>query len=291
MKNIILFFYFILIFAACSKFEQKKTIVIESLNTPTVSSTSNNQLKVESNSINKLQPSQIVKKIKAKKAENPKISSQSLSDFANELLKNEGINFTFDNTDFAKKIAEKNKNISEGTKIDNFYNYRFKNLKGQEISFQLPEPEGHPCFAVLDLPILRINDKEIHFINGGEVFQLKRPQDFYTEEFVLVDETLKKSVRKWSTPIDATPFGISEDGKKVYYEYDFADNEYQNELQVDELVIGITENGTIHFASREEEKIIKGKELDGYPVKSEISYRRFKKGNKNYIVKFSYPCT
>ena len=109
MKNIILFFYFILIFAACSKFEQKKTIVIESLNTPTVSSTSNNQLKVESNSINKLQPSQIVKKIKAKKAENPKISSQSLSDFANELLKNEGINFTFDNTDFAKKMRRKTK--------------------------------------------------------------------------------------------------------------------------------------------------------------------------------------
>lgn len=114
---------------------------------------------------------------------------------------------------------------------------------------------------------------------------------FLTEEFVLVDKGLRKSIRNWAAPIDATPFGISADGEKLYFEYEFGDNEYENGLHINELAIEISEDGTIQFIESNNSGIIKGKELKGYPRTGEISYRQFNVGNKSYIVKFSYPCT
>lgn len=123
------------------------------------------------------------------------------------------------------------------------------------------------------------------------VIVIQRPKGLFTEEFVLVDQTMKKSIRKWPTPIDATPAGISEDGKSIYAAFDFDGNDYENEVQVPNLLLEISEDGTLKFVPKDDPKIIGSKnstDIQGY---TEIGYRKFQSGKTNYIIRFSYPCT
>ena len=142
---------------------------------------------------------------------------------------------------------------------------------------------AHPCFCVIDIPTIKVNENIMTVIAEGKQVELKRTKDFYLEEFVLVDKNLKKAIRKWLVPIDTEPFGISDDGTKIYFEYVPEDS--------GELVYEISEDGAIQFVAKNDKRINKGKELKGYPTYGEISYRRFNAKDKSYIVKFSYPCT
>lgn len=238
-----------------------------------------------------IKPNKLIEQLHKKKKDNPNISSKELADYGNEIAKTQGIDFTFENCKLARQYE---KTLGTNPSSKRSYDNKLKDLVGKEMDFKIAGGENdflHPCFCVIDIPILKVNDRAMTIIADGKPFEAARPEEFYTEEFVLVDKTLKKSIRTWSTPIDATPFGISEDGKKIYYEFDFGDNEYESELQINDLVTEISERGEIKLVARDDAGIIKGKELKGYPTYSEISYRKFTRGGKSYIVKFSYPCT
>lgn len=223
-----------------------------------------------------VRPSDILDELRKRAAEQPKLKPTELADFGNRLLPEKGYNFTLDPSEF--------KNV-----IDNKYD--LFELTGKQTTFQLQEPEGSPCFDVLKLPVEKINTETMVVVSDGIKYALKRPKTFYTEQFALVDSTLKKVIREWAAPIDATPAGISKDGKNVYVEFDFSDNDYEQELQIPSLLIEISEQGVIRFIARDDPRIKRGKELEGYPTIGEISYRKFNTGKQHYIVRFSYPCT
>ncbi len=235
-----------------------------------------------SNDVPVIKPSNIIEDLKRKKEQNPQISPQELADYGNELAKTKGYNYIFENC----KINDKDKTTNEmpdDNKLEPF-DYQVTNLKGSKVTFRFMANDfRHPCFCIVDIPTLKVNKQVMIVIANGKPVELAHTEDFYLEEFVLVDKTLKKEVRKWLTPIDAVPLGISDDGTKVYFEYTPED--------LQELVYELSEDGTIKFAAKADNKINKGKGLKGYPKHSEISYRIFNAKGREYIVKFSYPCT
>lgn len=217
--------------------------------------------------------------LEKRNAQDPQMTEDKLVKLGNELIQTMGYTFSLDPSKF--KGAKENRYVFTGT-------------DGKTVALKFDEVESGPCFEVLNLPVEKINDKEIVIVKDGIKYAVKRPRGFYTEEFVLVDKTLKKTIRKWAAPIDATPVGISDDGKKIYYEFGFSmePDPRKKDPAVEEMLSEISEDGTIRFVAKNDPRVNKGKELEGYPVKSEISYMEFvTKNNTTYIVKFSYPCT
>lgn len=151
----------------------------------------------------------IIEDITNKKAQNPTVSIQELADFGNQLLKQKGYNFDF--------------NISNPKSIEKSA-YKLQTIDGKEISVNFKQPENYPCGVFLSVPLLQVSEKEMRIISDGKEIAVNRPKDFFAEEIVLTNENLKGTIRKWFVPIDATPFGISADGKKIYFEYDFGKN-------------------------------------------------------------------
>lgn len=244
---------------------------------------------IQSNKSPIVVPSTIIDDLKNKLKED-NISNENLVEYANDLLKKKGYNFIFSWEPKGKENL-KTLNAVDGKNLFPF-GYTFKNLKNKNSKIYFANTDfEHPCFSTIEIPITKVSDKIMTVILDDKPTELTRTKDFYLEEFVLVDKSLKKKIRKWFVSIDSNPLGISKDGRKIYMEYNFAQNEYEQTLQIENLVIEISEDGVLQFVSRDDSKILKGEELKGFPKTGEKSYKLFTNGDKEYIVKFSYPCT
>ena len=237
--------------------------------------------------------------------ENPSWSAKELTDFGNQILLKEGYDYTFDWTPKGKENkANLPKAYTKDTKDYYPFKYQFTDIKGKLQPFQLMNDSfEHPCFSVIDIPVIKVNKKTMTVISEGKKIELKRPKDFYLEEFVLVDKDMKRVIRKWQVPIDATPFGISNDGKKVYFEsWEFFQDETAGYKEKPiKLAIEVSEDGSLKFVTNDSADIIKNGEDFRKPQdlkpgdilykSGESSFMLFKSGEKEFIINFPYVCT
>lgn len=227
--------------------------------------------------LGKLKPSGILDEIRRRKAQNPKLSTADLARIANRLLTSYGYNFTVDPGNYTRVSDTK---------------YTLTTIAGKRLSFEADEPFGGPCNEIiLNMPVRKINTGEIALVMGGSTYRLKRPKEFSTEEFALVDRGLKKVFRRWAAPIDATPYGISADSQNLYFHFDFADPVYQNSLQFEDLIYEISQDGTIRFIAKNHPGIIKGKSLEIQSNDGKFAYMSFNIGKRKFFVRYSTICT
>ena len=101
-------------------------------------------------------------------------------------------------------------------------------------------------------------------VSNGKETELKRPKEFYLEEVELLDKDLKKSIRKWKVPIDATPIGISEDGTKIYFEsWEFYQDETDNYKEKPiKLAVEVSADGSLKLVDLNEIKSDNGVDFD-----------------------------
>ena len=57
----------------------------------------------------------------------------------------------------------------------------------------------------------------------GRFYRVKMPKDLIFDDIELVEKNLKKPIRRWLTPLDATPEAISKDGKTIYISTEIED--------------------------------------------------------------------
>ena len=229
-----------------------------------------------------IKPSDIIGELRKKKNANPTISPNELAVFGNELLKAKGYDFTFDWEPKGKKNEENLRKSSE-LNYENYlpFEYQFTKADGEMQKFELLNNGfNHPCYSPIDVPVTQINEQTMTVISEGKEIKLKKPKDFGTEEFVLVNNA-KKPIRIWKTPIDATPVGISEDGKKVYFEsWQFSQDQTQGykESPID-LAVEISADGSLKFVALNEIKSGKGEviDYDKKPSPFEISRKQLAK--------------
>lgn len=239
-----------------------------------------------------IKPSNFIAELRKKKDDNPNISPKELAEFGNELLKNKGYDFTFS---WEPKGKENEANLSKLNFKEYYpFKYQFTDISGKRQDFQLMNRGfEHPCYSVIDVPITKISALTMTIIADGKETALKTTKDFYTEEFVLTDKSLKKTIRKWKIPIDGVPLGISEDGKKVYFDtwefYQDQGDEYKEKPL--NLAIEISEDGTLRMVDANEIPSDKGVQIDYDKKYTEIIYNKYKVGQNEYILKYSAPCT
>lgn len=235
-----------------------------------------------------VKPSDLIEKLRKKMEETPAMPAKELADYGNKLLKTEGYDYTFS---WEPKGKENEENFAK-LNYENYYpfKYEFTDKSGKKQTFQLLNDDfGHPCFSVIDIPITKINEQTITIVSDGKEIELKRPKEFYLEEFELLDKDLKKTLIKWKSPIDATPVGISEDGTKIYFEsWEFTDNYKEKPIK---LAVEVSADGSLKLIDVNEIKSGKGVDFDYDKQHTEVIYRKFKVGNNEYNVRYSAPCT
>jgi hypothetical protein len=235
--------------------------------------------------------SNIIELIRAKRTESKDITGKQLAVFANDLIKRIGYDFTF-SWEPKGKVNEANL-LKAGEDYYPFYLSLF-DATGKKHKFQFMNNNfGAPCFSVIDIPVTKVGERNLNIVSEGSEIGLVRPKVFDSEEVVLVEESLKKQIRKWSTPIDSTPVGISEDGTKIYFDtWEFHQNQYAEYAEDPiQLAVEVSVDGTLRFVDFSEIPSDKGIDIDNDKKYTEITYRRYRVGNKKHIVKFSYPCT
>ncbi len=235
--------------------------------------------------------SNIIRLIRVKMMGSKGISGKQLANFANELVKREGYDYTF-SWEPKGKLNETNLAMAGHDYYP--FHHSLTDITGRKHKFQfLNDDFGHPCFSTINIPVTRVSEREINVISDGREIELKRPKDFYLEEMALVDKTLKKKIRVWKTPIDATPVGISSDGTKIYFDsWEFYQN--QNEGYAEQpigLAIELSADGRLRFVDVQDIPSSKGVELDHENKYSEITYTKYSVQGKEYVVKSSAPCT
>jgi len=247
-----------------------------------------------------IKPSDIDGELLEKKKANPKITAKELAEFGNDLIKQKGVNFDIDLADLIEQKLESKeaKEIAEENEFDSVvaFNHSLTLADGTKKSFRITAPGSESCccgYFYTQFPVSQITDKQLTVISDGKPYVIKRSKEIaFSQEHVLIDnQTMKKEIRKWQVPFETSPFGISQDGSKLYIEI-------EDEV---ELLLEISENGSIQFVPQDNPNIISnGKDLRDQPApklgepiykSGEGGFVKFTSGSKSFIVAFQYVCT
>ncbi len=202
------------------------------------------------------------------------------------MLPQKGFNYWIDvETLNEKKIkAKQAKNISDDLQT---YTYEMTLDNGKPQKFLILAPRNDSCccgYYYADFPVINITEKSITFVSGGKQYTVKRPADLkQSEVYALIDEkNTSKEIHKWQVPAEESPLGISADGMILYVGGAFED-----------VVLGISPDGSFKFEDIKEMRSGKGV-LCNIPYDPKDAYescKKFKVGDKTYLIKYSGPCT
>ncbi len=232
----------------------------------------------------KVRESNILSEIAERKKNQPTITATELTVFANELLERKGFDYSFEVCDVLSS-GDKKSTAPSMSKV-----YRALLSNGQELTLNLDvsnPSEGLCGECWLRVPSRRVTEREIHLIAAGKTYRIRRTSAFHLDDAQLVDETLTKVLRRWEFPDQGVPIGISADGTKLYLDVYFQE-------RLDDIVLEVSEDGTLAFRARAALGLTDGKELEDFPRDAKnayLSFVKFQSGNKTYIVQYTAPCT
>lgn len=245
--------------------------------------------------------------VRRKVAQHPNWSAAEITAYANQLLQQRGFNYEFDICDYlvSRKITPLSRNTLDDSPIKD-YRLTFS-LQGQATkTFRVKVDDGGPCgecFA--DIPATLVTARTLHAVVKGATYPLQRPANFRLDEIALVDETMRKVMRKWESPSQSSPLGISPDGQTIYLPVEFSDAdleavrrllEGENKLRkpYPSSLLAISPSGlrfevAAPILRRQQMETLNpplGLAKDGYEV-----FKRFRIGKQTYILRYSAPCT
>lgn len=219
------------------------------------------------------------------KSENPKITPQILSEKANELLQQKGLNFVlaFDENTCQKilDIKAKQKNKDQTVNL----NATLKSVGAEDAKIKLPDvsfdqSECGRCF--IKMPLFEFSGKD--FITSVESRNIKfyAPANFLSNEVALLTEqNPPKIIRKWQVPFRTAPTGISADGKLLYLELPYA--------ELSDLILIIYDEGGFQFYPRREVDL-SAQSIELKTAVPNTASIKFTKNDKTQIVKYNSPC-
>lgn len=239
-----------------------------------------------------LKSSTILEDIEQYKKLNPKAGGKDLAAFGNALLPVKGFNYNISLCDVIERKI-KDQLVTKVPGENEFDHVRFSYLMNTSDSrlklFNITAPNFDQCccgYCYTEFPVVNITDQSMTLVADGQTFVVRRNEELsVSEDYALVDnQTMLKVIRQWQIPHEGYPLGISEDGKKLYFE--IADD--------GPVVLEISDDGGFKFADRKEIKSGEGVYVENAPVdraNDYQTYKRFTVGGKSYTVRFSGPCT
>ena len=225
----------------------------------------------------KIMPSSIVEDVQSRSRQLPKLSPQSLADFANQELALKGFEIETDPCDASStETTLKYPTENEGTV--------FHLYSSGQTRFLARQPEDAPCGCWLGLPVTSISKTGMIAISSTGALAMPLPEKFLFEENQLVDSTLKRTTRSWVVPGGGPPDGISKDGTRLYIE-----------IGETPLFLEVSGEGVLRFVPRTSPAVItKFVDLIKFPKDPDndyLGFRQFRNGRKTLTVKFSHVCS
>ncbi len=237
--------------------------------------------------------STIIEDLQALKNRNPEITTRELADYGNKLLGQKGFTYIFDVCGFLNENGQKLPRRA-GEFFQPFA-VQLTTVGGEKKNFQIAAVEqsksSNGCFT--KIAAAQVTDKEITVIADGKPVRLQRPKDFHPGKIELVDKTLKKVIRRWETPFQGEPLGISPDGRKLYlgavvHEEQFRRPGEDSFKWLFELVLEVSESGILQFRTRKGLNLKEGERLNSFMTEEnteDVAYLRFLQNGNSYIIK------
>jgi hypothetical protein len=208
-----------------------------------------------------------------------KLTAKQLADYGNQLMKKKGFNYDFEMCEIIK--ANKNpRKIGGEASPSLLYSYKLNLTGGEKQKFQFitPDTGGFCGECLMTIPVISVSKNEISLLASGKEYKLKRTASFALNEIVLMDKKMKRVLRRWETPYQTSPAGISADGLKLYLE-----------SEIEGLLLEISQSG-LQFKTKSQVKLRgEGEWLENHPVASKdasFSYMKFRAGKKSFILRF-----
>lgn len=227
----------------------------------------------------------------AEKLKQPAVTAEDAAEYANGLLAIHGFDYGFD----ACPVVKANRHpqsIGDRYGLGKLYNYSFVQTNGRRIKMQLMgDPTEALCSeCAFDMPLLRVSKRQLLVVSDGKQYLVRRPFGFFLKEISLVDRSMKRILRTWEVPLDTQLAGISEDGTRIYVELL---NNYNSRDLINKIVVEVS-GSTIRFRARSQVAARDGEFVTDHPTDPRdayLAFKRFRIGNKQYIIRYDVPCT
>jgi hypothetical protein len=233
----------------------------------------------------------------------PRLSAEKITAYANSVLQRRGYLYEFEIRDLIQNNKLQLVDSERNDDVKKLYLIPFDLEGGARRSFQIwVNLEGLCGENFVYLSAINVMSQNVLAVLDGKQYSFKRPAGFLLDEMELVDETLKKEIRKWEVPEQTWPVGISADGQTLYLPIWFTESDSdanawflwkQGKKSYPASVLAISPTG-IRFEVAA--KALAGQEVEipdfpEDPNNGYLAYRRFHVKGKTYIIRFSNPCT
>jgi hypothetical protein len=225
------------------------------------------------------------------KLRQPGVTAEDATEYANSLLAIHGFDYYFDACPVVKANPHP-QSIEDKYGLAKIYNYSFVQTNGRRIKMQLiGDPTDSPCGECnFNISLLRVTKRQLLVVSDGKQYLVRRPPGFFLKKISHVDRSMKRILRTWEVPLDTQLAGISEDGTKIYVGLL---NNYNSEDLSNKIVVEVS-GSTIRFRPRSQVAARDGESVKDHPTDPRdayLTFKRFRVGNKQYIIRYDLPCT
>jgi len=234
----------------------------------------------------------------------PGASAERITAYANSALQKYGYIYKFHSCDLIESKKLEPLNPGHDPSVNSVYSLPFDLARGGRRAFKIHVEDIGPCSDCYALiPTLSLSAQNILAVLNGKKYLLKKPTEFRLEEMELVDEPMKRVIRKWEVPNEDYPIGVSADGRTLYFPVEFTESDSDanpwlnwkdgkkiypsSVLAISPAVIRF-EVAAKALADQESEFIL---DFPKDPDNAYLAYKRFRVKGKTFIIRFSGPCT
>jgi hypothetical protein len=241
----------------------------------------------------------ILRKISEFKASAPSSDPQQVADYANDLLPQLGYEYELDLERIIIQKIKQRKTKPVKVEGDDWPYVSFDlevmtttNSKKQ-ISITAPADAVCCCgYYYTRIAVTKVSPKELTVVVDSKEVIIARPKEIpVVQEYIFGKEAPRPAkLRSWEVPSETYPYGVSSDGLKLYVE-----------TEIDELLLEISETGSLRFVPKGLERIVtEGEDLRKLPAprEGEILHKsgefgliRYVLNGTPYVLEFPYPCT
>jgi hypothetical protein len=241
----------------------------------------------------------ILKEIAKFKREKPDSTEQEVAAYGNEILPRLGFEYDLDLEEIIKRKIKQRQTKPVKVEGDDFpyvtFGLDLVSTTGVKKKLVVTAPADSVCccgYYYTSIPVTKITPKELTVVIDSQEVVIKRPKDFpVVQDYIFGKQEAKPTkLRSWEVPYETYPYGVSSDGLKLYIE-----------TEIDGLLLEISENGSLKFATNDSEQIVtNGEDINKLPPpkegeilhkSGEFGLMRYILNDVPYVVEFPYPCT
>lgn len=234
----------------------------------------------------------------------PGASAEGITAYANSALQKHGYIYEFHSCDFIGSKKLKPLNPGHDLAVLGVYSLPFDLARGGRPAFKIHVEGVGPCSnCVALIPALSLSSQSILAVLDGKKYLLKRPVEFRLEEIELVDETMKRVIRKWEVPNETFPIGVSADGRILYLPVEFTESDSdsnwwlmggQGKKSYPSSVFAISPTGfrfEVAAKALVDQNIEETRYIPASPDRHGLSFMLVRVKGKTYVIRYPVVCT